>query len=178
VLVEPPHHTAPPQLADFFFNLLVAGYFPILTHPERLSWVPSRYETIQKLVHGGVWMQVTAGSLTGAFGRTAQYLACQMLDEGLVHILATDAHDTKRRPPILAAARDIVARRLGEVEAEHLVFTRPKGVLENVVPSQLPMPAGSAEGLEKDPVDRPRGGVQNRDAGAGGFFGRLRELFQ
>src|SRR5271165_1252840 len=70
VLVEPPHHTAPPQLEDFFFNLVVAGYVPILTHPERLSWVPQRYETIKKLVQTGVWMQVTAGSFTGAFGRT------------------------------------------------------------------------------------------------------------
>ncbi len=53
VLVEPPHHTAPPQLEDFFFNLMIAGYVPVLTHPERLSWVPSRYETIKKLVRSG-----------------------------------------------------------------------------------------------------------------------------
>ena len=80
VLVEPPHHTAPPQLEDFFFNLVVAGYVPILTHPERLSWVPSRYEMIKRLVQGGVWMQLTAGSFAGAFGRNALYgrSACWM----------------------------------------------------------------------------------------------------
>ena len=39
VLVEPPHHVAPPRLEDLFFNLLVAGYVPILTHPERLTWI-------------------------------------------------------------------------------------------------------------------------------------------
>jgi protein-tyrosine phosphatase len=179
VLVEPPHHTAPPLLEDFFFNLLVAGYIPVLTHPERLTWVPSHYETITKLVQGGVWMQVTAGSITGAFGRTAQYWALRMLDEGLVHILATDAHDDRRRPPILGDARDVVAERIGADEADHMVFTRPKGILENVSPSQLPMPAIRAERPETDPApDSGACGHPKRDPAAGGFFGRLRELFQ
>src|SRR6516225_7494442 len=71
VLVEPPHNVAPPQLEEFFFNLVTAGYVPVLTHPERLSWVRSRYDTIKKLVAAGAWMQVTAGSFTGAFGRNA-----------------------------------------------------------------------------------------------------------
>ena len=44
---------------------MVAGYVPILTHPERLSWIKSHYGLMQRLVHAGVWMQMTAGSLTG-----------------------------------------------------------------------------------------------------------------
>jgi protein-tyrosine phosphatase len=66
VPVEPPHHTAPPHLGGFFLNLLVAGFVPILAHPERLTWVPQRYEGIQRPVRGGVWMQITSGSLTDA----------------------------------------------------------------------------------------------------------------
>src|SRR5262245_65956380 len=49
VLVEPPHHVAPPRMQDLFFNLLVAGYVPILTHPERLTWIESHYATIERL---------------------------------------------------------------------------------------------------------------------------------
>ena len=37
VLVEPPHHTAPPRLGDLLFSIMTAGYTPILTHPERLD---------------------------------------------------------------------------------------------------------------------------------------------
>ena len=140
VLVEPPHHVAPVRLEELFFNLLVAGYVPILTHPERLTWLKAHYPAVQKLVQAGVWIQITAGSLTGAFGRTALYWAERMLDEGAVHILATDAHDDRRRPPVLGAARALAARRVGEEEAEHLVMTRPAGILRNVVPSTLPMP--------------------------------------
>ena len=140
VLVEPPHHVAPVKMEQFFFDLIVAGYVPILTHPERLSWIESQYSGIQRLIRGGVWMQVTAASLTGAFGRSAQYWANQMLDEGCVHILATDAHDTRRRPPHLSAGRDLAARRVGAREVEHLVVTRPLGILKNVMPADLPMP--------------------------------------
>jgi protein-tyrosine phosphatase len=120
--------------------LLSAGYVPILTHPERLSWINARYELVKRLAETGVWMQITAGSLTGAFGKNAQYWGERLLDHGLVHILATDAHDTKRRAPNLSVGRDSAAVRVGEGEAEHLVATRPRGVLENVAPSSLPMP--------------------------------------
>jgi protein-tyrosine phosphatase len=143
VLVEPPHHTAPPQLESFFFSLLVEGFVPILTHPERLNWLQHRYEAIRQLVRAGVWMQITSGSLTGAFGRNAQYWAYRMLDEGHVHILATDAHDTHRRPPDLSRGRDAAAVRVGIEEAEHLVLTRPLGVIENEAPANLPRPVAS-----------------------------------
>ena len=58
-------------------------------------------------------MQITAGSLAGAFGRNPLYWAERMLEEGRVHILATDAHDTKRRPPNLSKGRDLAAKRVG-----------------------------------------------------------------
>lgn len=150
VLVEPPHHVAPPRLEDLFFNLLVAGYVPILTHPERLTWIESHYGTMRRLAEAGVWMQLTAGSVCGVFGRRPRYWSERMLGEGLVHILATDAHDMKRRPPILGAGWDAAARLVGSVEAERLVITRPEGVLNNVDPQALPVPEGTiATGREK-----------------------------
>ena len=152
VLVEPPHHVAPPRLEDLFFSLIVAGYVPILTHPERLSWIKSHYGMMERLVEAGVWMQITAGSLTGAFGRNAQYWAERMLDEGRVHILATDAHDTRRRPPNLSQGRDAAAARVGAGEAEHLVVTRPRGVLANVESSSLPSPALRESVLSASPL--------------------------
>src|SRR5215475_3294425 len=89
-------------------------------------------------------MQITSGSLTGAFGRNAQYWAYRMLDEGCAHILATDAHDTHRRRPDLSRGRDAAAVRVGIEEAEHLVLTRPLGVIENEAPANLPRPVASA----------------------------------
>lgn len=156
VLVEPPHHVAPNHLEKFFFDLQLAGYVPIVTHPERLAWIKSHYAAIQRLARAGVWMQITSGSLSGRFGSTAQYWAERMLDEGYVHILASDAHDMRKRPPDLSRGREIAARRVGVEEAEHLVFTRPRGAIVNALPSELPqIPAlergeNGASGVARD----------------------------
>jgi protein-tyrosine phosphatase len=176
VLVEPPHHIAPPRMEELFFSLLVAGYVPILTHPERLTWIQSHYQVIQRLVHAGVWMQVTAGSLTGGFGRNARYWGERMLDEGCVHLLATDAHDVSRRPPNLSQAREFAAERLGDTEAQHLVVTRPEGVLRNDFPSNLPQPASSpARDAEIETLAIGDGADGKRSRG---LAGRLLRLFR
>lgn len=132
-LLEPPEKILPPRFEDFVFSLTVAGYVPILTHPERLAWIESRYDLIERLGRAGILMQLTAGSLTGRFGRRPRYWSERMLDEGKVHLLATDAHDTRRRPPLLAEARDVVERRCGAEEAGRLVEENPLRILDNVV---------------------------------------------
>jgi protein-tyrosine phosphatase len=166
VLMEPPHHVAPPKLEELFFNVLVAGYVPILTHPERLTWIDSRYTVIRRLAKAGVWMQITAGSLTGIFGRNARYWAERMLNDGLVHILATDAHDDSRRPPNLGEGFSRAAQLLGDAEARHLVSTRPRGVVQNVDPSSLPLPLLSPERAENEDAAQERGGVEGKHAAA------------
>jgi protein-tyrosine phosphatase len=137
-LLEPPHHVAPPHFDHFAFSLLAAGYVPVITHPERLSWIGDHYETFCSLSDRGVWMQVTSGSLTGRFGKAARYWSERMLDEGRVDILATDAHHPERRPPLLAEGREAAAHWVGTAEATHLVETRPLGILKNLAPDTMP----------------------------------------
>jgi protein-tyrosine phosphatase len=57
-----------------------------------------------------------------------------------VHILASDGHHPDRRPPVLSEGREAAARRVGELEATHLVVTRPKGIIDNLPPETLPPP--------------------------------------
>lgn len=132
VLFEPSHVVFPPQLEEQLSQIMEAGYVPILTHPERLKWIESNYDVFERLVKADVWMQITAGSLTGKFGKRPHYWAQKMLAEGLVHILASDAHNTKSRPPVLSEAFAVATQELGLEEARHLVFSRPKAVLENL----------------------------------------------
>lgn len=140
VLIEPPHHVAPPRMEDMFFGLMAAGYCPILTHPERLSWIDRQYGLIQRLSRAGVWMQLTSGSLLGAFGQRPKHWALRMLDEGMCHVLATDAHNTKRRPPTLRAGFEAAAARVGIDEATNMVLHRPYGILENRPPHDMISP--------------------------------------
>lgn len=157
ILLEPPHHIPPPRLGEYIFNLHTAGYVVVLTHPERLSWVGPHYALIRQLARNGVLMQITAGSLTGRFGSRARYWAERMLNEGLCHILATDAHDLERRPPCLAEGRDAAARIVGDEEAIHLVSTRPRGIVDDVSPTQLPAPAGAEQRDSLSSLARPLG---------------------
>jgi protein-tyrosine phosphatase len=145
LLLEPPHHVAPPRFDESMFSLMAAGYVPIITHPERLSWIETHYSIFTDLVKRGAWMQLTAGSLTGRFGKRPRYWAERMLDEGLVHVVATDSHHIDKRPPLLAEGRDAAAKRVGDAEAVHLVLTRPQGVLDDVAPGQLPPPPPGAQ---------------------------------
>jgi protein-tyrosine phosphatase len=199
VLVEPPHHVAPPHLDDFFFRILVAGYVPILTHPERLTWIETHYPAIVRLFEAGVWMQITAGSLLGAFGRRPLYWAERMLNEGRVHILATDAHGVGRRRPVLAEGRDAAAKWVGAQEARRLVADRPAGILTDLPPTQMPAPrfdSGAAPGSMSEKTARAQrvrrhkgvsyggetrssgaGGMQDGRGGARGLVGRLRSFF-
>ncbi len=175
VLVEPPHHVAPPQLEKLFFDILAAGYVPILTHPERLTWIEANYAKIQRLQERGVWMQVTSGSLLGRFGKRARYWAERMISEGLVHILATDAHDTKKRPPDLLKGLAVAARLIGVHEAEDLVEKHPKIVLFNKSLKSCTL------SQERDGGDRLRGSqnyVQMHTVSRRrNFVSRLRQIF-
>lgn len=142
LLLEPSHTTPPPRFEDAVFSLVAAGYIPVITHPERLTWVESHYPVFLRLIEQGAWMQVTAGALTGAFGRRAQYWGERFLGEGHTHILASDAHTAGRRRPQLQPALRIAERLLGKDEAARLVAERPQAILDNRSPSEVaPLPA-------------------------------------
>lgn len=138
VLLEPTQHVIPPRMANLLLDALARGIVPILTHPERLTWIGQHYPMIERVVRSGVLVQITAGSLTGGFGPGPRKHAEWMLCEGLVHLLATDAHGTRRRPPLLAEAVRIAERLIGAEEASHLVHTRPRAILENRVTMVAP----------------------------------------
>jgi protein-tyrosine phosphatase len=131
VLFEPSHMTLPARMEDLLFNVQMAGYVPILTHPERFKWIEQHYDVFQRLAQSGVWMQITCGSLTGRFGSRPKYWAERMLAEGIVHILATDAHNTTSRPPSMASAFAKAQSEVGLDEANNLVLIRPVNILDN-----------------------------------------------
>ena len=146
VLVEPPHNILPPNMDRFFFDLLAAGYVPIVTHPERTSWVDTDYDLLRRLVHSGVWMQLTAGSIVGQFGGRAKSRSERMLRDGMIHIVASDAHDAVNRPPLLSEAVPALRRFVGDEETENLVNARPAAVLENRAPTAAPsLPPGELD---------------------------------
>jgi protein-tyrosine phosphatase len=168
LLLEPPHHTAPPRMEFIAFELMAAGITPVITHPERLSWVESHYDLFVRLAERGVWMQVTAGALTGRFGGRVKYWGERFVGEGHCMILATDAHHPTRRPPLLAEAREAAAVLVGREQAEHMVLTRPAGVVANTDPASLPGLQAATRG------NRAPGPASRRGSVIGNLLGRMR----
>ena len=145
LLLEPSHHVAPPRFAESVFQLVAAGYVPVITHPERLTWIEDNFQVFVDLTRQGAWMQVTAGALTGVFGPRAKYWGERFLGEGLTHILATDAHSDGRRVPVLSQAKAIAERLLGRDEAQLLVEGRQVALMNDVSPANVPpLPARNA----------------------------------
>ncbi len=79
----------------------------------------------------GALMQVTAGSLLGKFGRDSQRIAARLLDAGLIHVIASDAHGIRWRPPDLGEARAAVASRWGEETAWRLCVGHPRAIVQD-----------------------------------------------
>lgn len=114
-----------------------AGLRIILTHPERNELLRQRIDMIERWVDSGRFMQLTAASLLGGFGREAQRFSVRLLDSGLVHFVASDAHDLERRPPRLDQAWRWLAGRYGAEFASRLTIDNPRAAVEG-----RPLPPG------------------------------------
>jgi protein-tyrosine phosphatase len=73
----------------------------VLAHPERCPVFQTDLARLERLVESGMLGQITASSLTGQFGRTVERISKDMVDRGLIHIAASDAHNAERRPPVI-----------------------------------------------------------------------------
>jgi protein-tyrosine phosphatase len=116
---------------EVVYEVVLRGFIPVIAHPERFGWLMESPGQVESLVEEGGLLQITAGSVTGALGPRAEQAAFQLLDEGLVHFVASDAHNVVRRPPGLRSARTLVAETWGEEVAEDLFARNPRAVLEN-----------------------------------------------
>src|SRR6185503_20272703 len=101
-------------------QLMNVGITPIIAHPERNMMLMSEPERFYQLVDAGVLGQVDTGSVTGQFGSKVQRAARVMLENGLIHFIASDCHNTRNRLPGLSAGVAATAEIIGE-EYAHVI---------------------------------------------------------
>jgi protein-tyrosine phosphatase len=102
LLVEPPFTVVAPGLGSLVMGLQRQGRSVVLAHPERCPALQRDRQVVPALVDAGVLMSITAGSLVGRFGGEVRSYALELAQEGLIHNVTSDAHDSVRRPPGLA----------------------------------------------------------------------------
>ena len=129
LLVELANESVPPAIEEYLTKFRQKQITPIITHPERNPIIQKTPERILEWVKMGCPVQVTASALTGFWGERPWRTAAWFLERNAVHFLATDAHDTKHRIPILSAARIEVAQMRGADVANALVDSNPRAVV-------------------------------------------------
>lgn len=143
LMVELPDLTSISAMRSVLNRMLETRITPIVTHPERNPSVQGQIKEVESWVRDGCLMQVTAQSLTGRFGSRAQRFAESLMNADLVHFVASDAHDTKDRVPILSPAFKLVAQRWGTEKAENLFIYNPAATLVGEPIYAVPSPKKS-----------------------------------
>jgi protein-tyrosine phosphatase len=138
-LVEFPPEVLPQNLNAFFFELQDLGVTPVIAHPERYPEVMRRPEHLTDWIRRGVILQITAQGLLGGMGKDIQRFTIHMLENGLAHVIASDSHGLRNRPPKLLEAFRFASEIVGEEAARELVLDIP-GRLVKGEPYEPPAP--------------------------------------
>ncbi len=157
VLLELPANSVPPMFNQPLYRAQLEGWLPILAHPERNTVFQAHPELLAALIEHGLRVQVTATSLTGAFGAQARQAAETFLRCGMVHFVATDAHNKEKRPPRMQEALAALRALVGDAATKALTVENPRAVIEN---RSLP--------YEPEPKEMP----------SPGLFTRLKSFFR
>jgi protein-tyrosine phosphatase len=147
ILLETPYAAWPMDLETQLGRLATLGIRGILAHPERSAGVQALggIDKLELAASRGLYTQVTAGSLSGRFGRTAQATAEQLIDRALVTVISSDSHNVDRRPPRMGEA----AAEVGSIElAKWLTTDAPLAIVSGErLPPRPPAPERSRGGL-------------------------------
>jgi protein-tyrosine phosphatase len=131
-MVVPPFSERP------LFELLTNRINPIIAHPERNQQLMSEPERFYELIEMGALGQVDTQSLTGQFGKRVQKTAEIMLENGLIHFIASDCHNTRNRVPGMSKAVAAAAEIVGEEYARAISKDNPRAVVDGKpIPSRL-----------------------------------------
>lgn len=125
MLLEMPHSHVPMGIETLVSWLIDRDILPMVAHPERNKDVHRDFHNLDPLIGMGCLFQLTASSLTGQWGFASRERAVQLLEEGVVTVLASDAHNTRSRPPEMRHGRDIAADIIGQEAAYRLVEDNP-----------------------------------------------------
>jgi len=138
LLIEFSDYGLPPSVKQDLFSLLNSGIVPIITHPERNQILLRRPELVLAMVEQGCLVQVTANAVTGFWGLQSMKMAEWLLKHDAVHVLASDAHSSGHRRPVLSAAREAVVKLAGAEVAEILVVHNPAAIVAGEGPLYQP----------------------------------------
>jgi protein-tyrosine phosphatase len=151
LLVEFNDFSIPAVMDQTLHELCLAQLHPVITHPERNAILRAHPERLRQWIAQGCFVQVTAGSLSGVFGSNPQQCAWSWIAAGMIHFIATDAHNTAKRPLKLKFAFDLIAEKMGEEVAKALLIENPMAAFDG-----QPLPFVPEMALDLEPRKKKR----------------------
>ena len=137
LLIEFSTQRIPREAEQILLQLIEKGIIPVITHPERNVDVLQKPQRYQEMIMMGCLGQVTALSLTGWFGHEVKRFSENLLKHRLIHVIASDAHSTDGRSPVLTSGVEAAAKIVGKEEAWRMVTDYPQAILEGQRPDTL-----------------------------------------
>ncbi len=129
LMVELPELVGLSTMRQGLRALIDAAIIPVITHPERNMCVHDKCDELEHWVADGCLLQITGQSFLGSFGPKAKASAEKLLSLGLVHFVASDAHDCVNRPPDLSSAYGHICSHHGAEVADSVCIHNPAAVL-------------------------------------------------
>ena len=113
VLVEMSYLNPPIQLFDLLYEIQIAGYIPVLAHPERYLYYHARLDLYEKLKNAGCYFQLNLLSTVGYYGLGVAKAAEILLKKGLIDFVGSDVHHIKH---IEAFKREITIKEIAPLK--------------------------------------------------------------
>ena len=139
MLIELPlYNSLPAYLYNVIFNLEIKGIKPVIAHPERCKAVIDHPSIVNSLIDKKCIIQVNSGSIEGLYGKDAQRTANYLLENNMVHVIASDCHSIKGRKSLLKDSYNIVAKKYGARVAQDLFVANAYRIIsgESIVDSE------------------------------------------
>jgi len=148
LLLELPFAGWPTYTERVIFDVQALGYRVLLAHPERYESVLTDPGILAPLRERGVLMQLTTGSLAGLFGKRSKAISEQLLGDGFIDVLASDAHSAGRRFVAVAEGMARANELVGADGVRLLTETNPRAILEDEPVQPIQMVGGRSAGLK------------------------------
>ncbi len=154
VLIEFPMFQMPEGVEEVLFRLSAENFIPVVAHPERYSAVVERWERTVNFIKYGALLQVNGGSILGIFGKEIQKVSMTLLEQNLVHFIASDAHSPNGRKFVMGEVREFLKDKIPSAYLKELLSENQQKV------------------IDKTPLENASVPEEN---GRTGFFSRLKK---
>jgi protein-tyrosine phosphatase len=147
VLLEFPMFQMPDGAEEVLFRLVAEKYIPIVAHPERYVKIVEKPRRILNFIRYGGLLQVNGGSILGHFGKEIQKLSIQLLEQELIHFIASDSHSATSRQFVLKAVYEFLQDKISQEYLDKLLYLHPRMIIDKTPINPIQLPEEGKQGL-------------------------------